>query len=331
MKPKRKPSTTARPRVGSRGAAADAVSAELVVEGAVAAPATTVPAAVPTTESPQTPAFGLWQNLRARLVWVYEGPPQRAQGHTSRGSFTAWCLRKGQVNLRFGEGPAMIVPRGFWVLMPPGQDERQFSADAKILSVYFDARWITGEDWLDLPAPLVFGPRETTGWYRAVQPMLRIVRREFATAYSDLPSAPATFLQYAQLQGYFMMWLGAVAGGTERQGVRTRPLLVEDDRALRIREYLDVFPLHRPLRIEELAASFHLSVSQLGRVYYAQFGHSPREYFEQRRLRHACTLLGQGSAQVKEVSYLLGFKHTSQLSSWFRSKTGKSPLQFRNG
>lgn len=281
-------------------------------------------------DQPQQMPFALWQNLRARLVWIYEGAPRLQQGSgVLRKSFTVWRLKKGKVRLRFEGLAEVLVGQGDWVLMPPGVDERQFSDDAQILSLFFDAQWNTGENWLDLTEPIVFTAAQTRGWYRLALPMLKIVRQNFATAYNGLPSATATFLEYAQLQAHFLIWLNGLVSRAAQAGVRTRPLLIEDDRALRIREYLDAFALHRPFRVEQLAEKFNMSISQLGRVYVAHFGCSPREHFGQRRLHRARTLLRTGDAAVKEVAYSLGFRYASQFSSWFREHEGCSPLQYR--
>lgn len=278
--------------------------------------------------SSETLPFALWQNLRAHLVWVYEGRPIVTHGRTHRRYFSVWYLRQGQLKLGQGSG-ATHIGRGTWLLLPPGEDERAFSADAQILSLSFDAQWVTGENWLALNAPLALPPAQTEGWYAAALPMLKIIRRDFAGAYNSLPATPATFLQYAELQGHFLRWLNALIGAVVACGAQTRPLLVTDDRALRIRDYLETFPLEQGLRIEQLAAAFQLSVSQLNRIFYAHFGCSPRAHFEQLRHQRALTLLAEGDAPIKEIAFALGFRHASQLSSWFRAKQGCTPLQYR--
>lgn len=292
----------------------------------------TAPKAISAMETPAAPeqiAFRLWQNLRARLVWIYEGRPVNTQGHANRASFTVWHLREGQLTIRSGDAAELQAGRGSWLLLPPGRDERTFSADARILSVSFEARWVTGENWLALDAPLLLRPEQTTGWYRSALPMLKIVRRDFAHAYNSLPATPATFGQYASLQGHFLNWLNALAHAAHACGVRTRPLLVQDERALHIRDYLETCPLEHALRVERLAEVFHLSVSQLNRIFYAHFGTSPRAHFESLRHERALTLLRQSDAPIKEIAFSLGFRHTSQLSSWFRAREGCSPLQYR--
>lgn len=270
--------------------------------------------------------FTDWKNLDTHLVWIYEGVPEVPAGFVSNTSYAAWYLRAGSLELEDG---ACTVKSGQWVILPPGRFRRQFSPRARILSISFQAKWVTGHLLFDFKQPLVFSAERTRGWLAPATPMLRLVRRHYPEAYSKLPAVSANYGVYAQLQGNFQLWLARVWEVLGERGEKAWLPPFEGGRALEMKRWLDAWPLHQPLRLAELAGSFSLSVNQTNRVFCAAFETTPKRYYGQRRLGYAKGALRSTARPVKEISYATGFRHLSEFSVWFKSQTGRSPSDYR--
>jgi transcriptional regulator GlxA family with amidase domain len=70
----------------------------------------------------------------------------------------------------------------------------------------------------------------------------------------------------------------------------------------------------------------YLQVSQMtvNRLFRVNLGLSALEWYRRERLNRAKELLSTGSTSVKEVAYLLGYRHANDFSRAFKSGTGES-------
>ena len=272
--------------------------------------------------------FLAWQNLHTHLVWIYQGIPQTPKGEAQRAFFTAWYLLRGSLRMVVNHIEVEAVAND-WVLLPIGKDWRQFTPCARILSLNFAATWVTGLPLFTFDEPLVFKPHETRGWLAAAKPMLNMVRRRFPSVYTTLPRQSVEFDVYALLQYHLQTWLRRIWPRLEARGAKTHLLMPKDERAILIKKHVSAIPLHEPFRLEMLTRSFGLSVSQINRVFYAEFSITPKHYFEQRRLNVALSALQNSVKPIKEISYQLGFKHSSGFSAWCRKQTGRNPKALR--
>ncbi|MBC2603818.1 AraC family transcriptional regulator [Puniceicoccus vermicola] len=273
--------------------------------------------------------FREWKFLDAQLIWVYEGVPQVAnQRSVSNRYFTAWGLLQGEVVLAAG-GEEVRISAGDWVLLPPGTSERQFSEDARILSIHFEARWITDQALFELRVPIRFSRSETRGWRELMQPMLATIRKHHPHAYNRLQWEEMDFERYVDLQGNFQRWLARLWGEMQRRGELFFLPQNDDPRSMEIKMRVDAKPLHLPFRLENLAEEFGLSAAQVNRIFFSAFRTTPKQYFERRRLAQVKGALLSSSQQVKEIAFGAGFRHQSEFSSWFKKQTGSSPSEFR--
>ena len=91
-----------------------------------------------------------------------------------------------------------------------------FSADARILSVRFRAKWPTGEDLLPANVGVKIPAACCPELLRTATSLACFVRQQFPRAETDLMQAPATLADYLRLQTLFSGWLEAVMGGADR-------------------------------------------------------------------------------------------------------------------
>lgn len=87
--------------------------------------------------------------------------------------------------------------------------------------------------------------------------------------------------------------------------------------------------LTRPLTVEEIASSIHLSPSRALHIYKEAFGMSPYRYYLTQRLELAQSMLLYTTLSIQEISDRLGFSDYHHFSISFKKDFGVSPTQFR--
>jgi AraC family transcriptional regulator, arabinose operon regulatory protein len=75
----------------------------------------------------------------------------------------------------------------------------------------------------------------------------------------------------------------------------------------------------------------HLSSSRLSHLFKHEVGRSLHSYLADRRLKKAAELLRLTETPVKEVSYIVGYRHSPSFVRAFRKKFGCTPNDLRNG
>lgn len=86
---------------------------------------------------------------------------------------------------------------------------------------------------------------------------------------------------------------------------------------------------HRNLTIEELAELAHLQPNYFIRVFKRQFGTSPIQYINKKRLEEAKLLLATTNLLLSEIGDRVGIPDISYLSRTFKAFTGFSPSAYR--
>lgn len=81
--------------------------------------------------------------------------------------------------------------------------------------------------------------------------------------------------------------------------------------------------------LQDIAVSLNMSYSWFRKTFRRYTGLSPAQYQLQIKLQKAKALLVSSSRSVKEIAYLLDFESPNYFASFFKEKTGLSPLGFR--
>jgi AraC-like DNA-binding protein len=87
--------------------------------------------------------------------------------------------------------------------------------------------------------------------------------------------------------------------------------------------------LDQPLRIGDLAAELSISQSQLGRLFIAEHGRTPKQYIRERRAQLAHRLLTQTTLPVKQVAASCGVGDVHTFNRFVRDWLGASPRAVR--
>ena len=99
-------------------------------------------------------------------------------------------------------------------------------------------------------------------------------------------------------------------------------------RLRRVADYVDA-NLDRPIRISELAALAGLSEGYFHRAFRATTGQSPLGFIHSRRVEVAKQRLATGEESIAALALQTGFVSPTHFARIFRTRTGKTPSDYR--
>lgn len=99
-------------------------------------------------------------------------------------------------------------------------------------------------------------------------------------------------------------------------------------RVRRVRDRMDR-DYARPLDVESLARSVHLSAGHLSRQFALAYGETPYAYLMTRRIERAMTLLRTTDLSVTEVCFAVGCQSLGTFSTRFSELVGVAPSVYR--
>lgn len=83
------------------------------------------------------------------------------------------------------------------------------------------------------------------------------------------------------------------------------------------------------INVDDLMEATGMSRSSLNRKMHELFNLSPKDFLQEARIKHACSLLQQTDLSVKEVAYACGFSNPHYFATCFKASTGLTPSAFR--
>lgn len=126
------------------------------------------------------------------------------------------------------------------------------------------------------------------------------------------------------LTGYFYLIMGTLLQEQPDQDDSAVPI----DLFQAVSNYIYA-NLDQPLRVHNIAYSFHISQSQLFRIFQKRTGLSPHQYIEATKIEFACHMIQSSRCSIKEVASKCGFEYESHFYKSFYRKTGLTPTQYR--
>ena len=103
----------------------------------------------------------------------------------------------------------------------------------------------------------------------------------------------------------------------------------ERDIDLRIQHILRAIASDPSCDIAALARMVNLSPSRLSHLFKRETRRSLHSCLANLRLEKAAQLLAESPTSVKEVSYIVGYKHSASFVRAFRNRFGRTPNSFR--
>lgn len=274
--------------------------------------------------------------LQVAPIIVYRGPVSADTRHLTarRPYYSYWHVLRGQAELRIGEGHWTAGP-GEWLLAPAGPVRRHdFTDDAEILSVSFDARWAGSLPILRLAAPLSGTGAEHPRLLARAEAVCSAVEaareRSVREAGRHSPqSVTYTLEQGLALRYQLERFVAEVLRITLAQGGAIASPDGEDARLAAVLEQLRAQLRAGPLDYPGFSRLTGLSRTQIDRLAMAQLHMSLRHHRDLLLLGEAHRLLTAEAAPVKRVALDLGFVDSAHFCRWLRQHTGHSPLSLR--
>jgi len=84
------------------------------------------------------------------------------------------------------------------------------------------------------------------------------------------------------------------------------------------------------ISVDDLMTATGMSRSSLNRKMHELFNLSPKDFLQEARIKHACSLLRQTDLSVKEIAYSCGFSNPHYFANCFKSSTGQTPTEYRS-
>lgn len=110
------------------------------------------------------------------------------------------------------------------------------------------------------------------------------------------------------------------------KAIRTK--MSHDNRLRHIRKFIRE-NLDKSISIDSLAKMAHLSKDHFIHLFKSEYGESPLQYINHRKIELAETKLFTTQQNVKEIAYSLGFSDDSYFTRLFRQTTGTTPVSYR--
>ncbi len=139
-----------------------------------------------------------------------------------------------------------------------------------------------------------------------------------------LDAAMCQDVSFTSLLGWFYLILGALMQQLGCEPDRAEPI----DLFHTVVNYIQAH-LAQPLRIADIADMFHISQSQLFRLFKRNEGISPQQFYTRARMNYACTLIHQSLLSFKEISQLCGYEYESHFYKAFKQAFHMTPAEFR--
>lgn len=269
-------------------------------------------------------------HLQLSLLWAYESEPPISgrTGHYYNPSLTAWLILRGSVRVKYHQGE-MRASSGEWLFPPVGENYREFSPRARLLSICFRANFSPRKELFEEKIPHKCFARRHPQLEAAARPLVAYVSSRYPEARNHMMLRHFSVSEYIEMMHLLSAWMLPYYEVMCSLGAKPSVMKQLEPRVSELKVQLDQMPLCDPLAMEKLARELGLSAAQLTRLFQQSMGMSPVAYFSERKLRHAQNILVETMQPIKQLAFDLGFRDPAHFSNWFLQRTGKSPSNYR--
>lgn len=127
---------------------------------------------------------------------------------------------------------------------------------------------------------------------------------------------------YAEILIIRLMRNISISTGENLRGISANPQCAS------VKRYMDLH-FKESLTLEQLAAEAHINKYYLAHAFKREYGISPINYLNSRRIEESKYLLSETDLTMSQIARILGFSSPSYFSQVFRKTQGTSPLDYR--
>jgi AraC-like DNA-binding protein len=269
-----------------------------------------------------------WSNLRLILDWAYKGKPSSHGGSYLGHPCAAWLITAGSVTITY-DSQRETYEAGKWIFPRASNGVQQFSKNAELLSIRFEAEWPTGEPLFDRTRSLSIDASLASDLTAKSERLIRVIQREFKGSPIKLQMMQASLHQHLVYQRYLYEWFVAYARVMKTLGLHPSSIGELDTRVRDGIARLEAQPLNTLFREADLAKNLRLSISQMNKLFCRCIGRTPKAYWENRRIKSAQMVLLGSTRSIKSIAFDLGFNSPSHFSVWAKRHLGASPKAIR--
>jgi AraC-like DNA-binding protein len=272
-------------------------------------------------------------NLQLRLVWAnareVEARFLNGRALINESETVAWFIESGGVELRYGRGEVTRAGPGEWVFLRAKEGHQHFEPGSRVLSLRFHLLLRGGKPLFERAHDRVLSGPKAKGLTEVARRLVAEYERMDAPGTLFVARERLSLVYNFRIEAAFMAWLGSYVEMMLTEGEPVIAPTERDERVARALQLIEDHRMREKFSETELAKRCGLSVNQLGRLFRAEQGVSPFQYYESRRMELARHALAESALPVKEVAFELGFSSPPHFSNWFSERAGKSPRAWR--
>jgi len=271
--------------------------------------------------------------MRLQLLWAYQKSmdlPQSVSNQTYHFQ-TAALVLQGWAEVGHQPSDRLRAEAGQWLVFKQGKRWQQFSPDCELLSIGYRFQLPTGEAFYDEGLPLAFSASDHPALEREGRKVLRLMEQYVGAGFL-LSKQVIDMRHYLLSQNALRSFLIELASILHTYGIRPQSMRQEDPRVVRALEIINssaINELGQAASHRTVARDVGLSPTHLDRLMVAETGRTLFQHIDTRRFRTAQDALLADQDSIKAIAYALGFSSPAHFTSWFKKRTGHTPLQFR--
>lgn len=281
------------------------------------------------------PVFTLdFYGLQPRLIWANERTLTEefldVATTFSANETVAWFIKKGEVTVSYRRGEEARAKTGQWLFLRAENGRQHFSAGTRLVSLRFHLRLRGGKPLFARSRDVIVQGSGVEGLKLAAHNLVEEFERVDAPGTVFVVRSRLSMSDNFRIEAAFMHWLGCYVDAMLAAGEKPEEVGKRDARVTKALIRIEDHPMREKFLETQLARDCGLGINQLGRLFRAEQGMSPFQYYEERRMELAQRALKDSVLPIKEISFELGFSSPPHFSNWFSERTKCSPRAWRD-
>ncbi|CAM3085678.1 helix-turn-helix domain-containing protein [Rariglobus hedericola] len=271
--------------------------------------------------------------LQPRLVWANERTLTQEfldmETTAAEDETVAWFIEEGEVTVTYPRGGVVNARAGEWLLLRAANGSQHFTAGTRLMSLRFHLRLRGGKPLFARRRDVVVKTGDSTKLQQAAHKLVKEFDRVSAPGTVFVVRSRLSMVDNFRIEAAFMHWLGCYVETMQAEGEKPEAASRRDARVTKALIWIEDHPMRTKFSEAKLAKRCGLGINQLGRLFRADQGISPFQYYEYRRVELAQQTLKDSTLPIKEVSFELGFSSPPHFANWFTKRVGVSPRAWR--